>query len=283
MPKATDSSSSLRDSKDFREILKNAIKKHLDVIKSQGVILKTNLPLEELLAPSKKTLKKVKKRAQNGFILYRKDNQSIVRQEYPHFSQPEISKKLQERWSVESFEIKNVYTILSSLDFLVHNELFGKKSDQNAKCSVIVPQMVLMPEGDKFYLQNIATAENFSPIKSKNDSLTTSTSISNENPAPSEFEKLITSEIYEPTFESTDFFYSLQQCAIAQEFNFSIPHIPQDTSSVISSPQNSYIPSVQIYENAIMPTFTQFSYDVNSASASQRIQYDQNGNWHWQL
>ncbi|CAG8557023.1 5717_t:CDS:2 [Diversispora eburnea] len=165
MPKTIASPSSLRDSKDFRLVLKNAIKKHLDAIKSQGVNLKTNLPLEELLAPSKKTLKKGKKRAQNGFILYRKDNQSKVQKEHPFFSQPEISKILQERWSVEPSEIKNVYTIL--------------------------------------------------------------------------------------------------------KFNFSIPHIPNETPSLTPSSQNSYIP----------PAFTQFLCDNLDVNSSQCFQYEQDGNW----
>ncbi|CAG8676261.1 11206_t:CDS:1 [Dentiscutata erythropus] len=159
---------------DLKTKLKESIKKHLESMSQQGVVFPTNLPLEILLAPSKRTMKNLKgktgekKRAQNGFILYRKDNHFIIQKDYPLASQPEISKIVKKRWETESAEKKNYYTILSSVDFLVHNELFGAGSsdynienadhgsssdkefvddqdDEPWKRAVTMPQMVLLP------------------------------------------------------------------------------------------------------------------------------------------
>ncbi|CAG8685257.1 8565_t:CDS:1 [Cetraspora pellucida] len=159
---------------DLKTKLKESIKKHLESMSQQGVVFPTNLPLEILLAPSKRTMKNLrgktgeKKRAQNGFILYRKDNHFIIQKDYPLASQPEISKIVKKRWETESAEKKNYYTILSSVDFLVHNELFGTGSnDYSVECTdhgsssekefvedqddepwkraVTMPQMVLLP------------------------------------------------------------------------------------------------------------------------------------------
>ncbi|CAG8496341.1 hypothetical protein C2G38_2231891 [Gigaspora rosea] len=186
---------------DLKTKLKESIKKHLESMSKQGVVFPTNLPLEILLAPSKRTMKNLKgktgekKRAQNGFILYRKDNHFIIQKDYPLASQPEISKIVKKRWETESAEKKNYYTILSSVDFLVHNELFGAGSndyniesadhgsssedDEPWKRAVTMPQMVLLPIAESqecfestansqriasslqpaFYLQNIVTAK----------------------------------------------------------------------------------------------------------------------------
>ncbi|CAG8627105.1 7648_t:CDS:1 [Racocetra fulgida] len=180
---------------DLKTKLKESIKRHLESMSQQGVVFPTNLPLEILLAPSKKTMKNLrgktgeKKRAQNGFILYRKDNHFIIQKDYPLASQPEISKIVKKRWETESAEKKNYYTILSSVDFLVHNELFGTGSnDYNVECAdhgspsekefmedqddepwkraVTMPQMVLLPIAEsQECFKSTANSQRISPLQ----------------------------------------------------------------------------------------------------------------------
>ncbi|CAG8470058.1 13739_t:CDS:1 [Acaulospora morrowiae] len=172
---------------DMKMKLKQAIKRHLRAMTDQGITFNTYLPLEELMSPSKKTLKNLQgrtggmKRAQNGFILFRKDNQFRVQAEHPDVSQPEISKILKGRWATASPETKNIYMILSSIDFQAHKELFGENVNaENPECEsasdkestedadtapwkkfVTMPQMVLLPTSDNpnsensRYLQSI--------------------------------------------------------------------------------------------------------------------------------
>ncbi|CAG8504150.1 13159_t:CDS:1 [Acaulospora colombiana] len=169
---------------DMKRRLSDAINRHIREMAEQGIIFNTNLPLDELMAPSKKTLINLqngtggRKRAQNGFILFRKDNQFRVQAENPEVSQPEISKILKSQWAAAPRDVKNIYMILSSIDFQAHKELFGEDDrTSNTECEsegstgrrnrktwkkfATMPQMVLLPvaekteSSDSFYLQDI--------------------------------------------------------------------------------------------------------------------------------
>ncbi|RIA80444.1 high mobility group box domain-containing protein, partial [Glomus cerebriforme] len=92
----------------------------------EGFTFPTHIPLEQLLAPCKKTRGKKGRitRPQNAFILYRKDLQDKIKNENPQADFKEISKIAGNRWKNEADQVKNNYTLLATLGGLVHQDLF---------------------------------------------------------------------------------------------------------------------------------------------------------------
>ncbi|CAG8558642.1 3516_t:CDS:2 [Funneliformis caledonium] len=117
----------LFDTPEFQAKLKRSIEENLEKItQEEGFVFPTNIPLKDLISPCKRTSGKKGKvtRPQNAFILYRKDLQTRIRNENPNADFKDISKIAGIWWKSESYQIKNNYTILSTLCALVHQDLF---------------------------------------------------------------------------------------------------------------------------------------------------------------
>ncbi|CAG8694785.1 13039_t:CDS:1 [Acaulospora morrowiae] len=102
--------------------------------------IETSLPLDQLLAPCKKTRGKKGRitRPQNAFILYRKDNQAKIKEDNPDAKFEQVSKIVGDLWKNESNSRKNNYILLSNLCTLVHQDLFPNykfkpKSKENSE------------------------------------------------------------------------------------------------------------------------------------------------------
>src|SRR6266487_5026127 len=87
MPKSSKKQSSRRrqvhlfETPEFKAELKRSINENLEKMSQEGFAFPTNIPLEQLLAPCKKTRGKKGRitRPQNAFILYRKDLQERIK------------------------------------------------------------------------------------------------------------------------------------------------------------------------------------------------------------
>ncbi|CAG8696947.1 14963_t:CDS:1 [Acaulospora morrowiae] len=124
----------------FKEDLKRSIDKNFKKTYPQGMKIETSLPLDQLLAPCKKTRGKKGRitRPQNAFILYRKDNQAKIKEDNPDAKFEQVSKIVGDLWKNESNQRKNNYILLSNLCNLVHQDLFPNykfkpKSKENSE------------------------------------------------------------------------------------------------------------------------------------------------------
>ncbi|CAB4430173.1 unnamed protein product [Rhizophagus irregularis] len=132
MPKSSKKHSSRRrqvhlfETPQFKAELKRSINENLDKMVQEGFTFPTHIPLEQLLAPCKKTRGKKGRitRPQNAFILYRKDLQDKIKDENPDADFKEISRIAGNRWKHEVDHVKNNYTLLATLGGLVHQDLF---------------------------------------------------------------------------------------------------------------------------------------------------------------
>ncbi|CAG8785623.1 17442_t:CDS:1 [Racocetra fulgida] len=116
----------LFETHEFKERLKHSIEKNYKEFISEKDEFKFRHTILQLLAPCKKTRGKRGRitRPQNAFILYRKDFQDEIKEEYPDANFEKISQIVGERWAKETDKIKNQYTLLAELCGRVHNELF---------------------------------------------------------------------------------------------------------------------------------------------------------------
>ncbi|CAG8474063.1 8563_t:CDS:2 [Paraglomus occultum] len=113
------------DSADFQIVWRNAIRQEIKRIKRKYGVLLTALPLEDLLAGSKKTRgDKGIGREQNAFILYRKDLQAKLKNEGQKLTNAEISRIASAEWSKESNTVKNFFTVLAQSATRIHRKLF---------------------------------------------------------------------------------------------------------------------------------------------------------------
>ncbi|CAG8438661.1 9721_t:CDS:1 [Diversispora eburnea] len=135
----------LYDTPQFKETLKQAIDKNFKKTYPNGMSVETTLPLDQLLAPCKKTRGKRGRitRPQNAFILYRKDIQAKIKEVNPDAKFEDVSKIVGELWKTETNQRKNNYILLSNLCCLVHQDLFPNykfkprpKEDGNDKSDV---------------------------------------------------------------------------------------------------------------------------------------------------
>jgi hypothetical protein len=96
--------------------LKNTINKNLNkIIEEHGIAIKTNLPLKDLLKPSKS------RTPPNSFMLYCKDHSSVIT------NKPgENSKTLSQMWDTESSEKKMVYSALSNVMAIAYREVYSE-------------------------------------------------------------------------------------------------------------------------------------------------------------
>src|SRR3954447_19680479 len=94
----------LFETPEFKAELKRSINENLEKMSQEGFAFPTNIPLEQLLAPCKKTRGKKGRitRPQNAFILYRKDFQETIKTENPRADFKEISRIAGTRWKNET-------------------------------------------------------------------------------------------------------------------------------------------------------------------------------------
>ncbi|CAG8510794.1 16104_t:CDS:1 [Acaulospora colombiana] len=116
----------LFETSQFKEDLRRSISKNFKKTYPQGMKEETTLPLDQLLAPCKKTRGKKGRitRPQNAFILYRKDVQAKIKRDNPNAKFEQVSKIVGELWKKETNPRKNNYILLSNLCSLVHQDLF---------------------------------------------------------------------------------------------------------------------------------------------------------------
>jgi len=116
----------LFETPEFKAKLTRSINEHLEKKSQEGLTFPTNIPLNQLLSPCKKTRGKKGRitRPQNAFILYRKDFQDKIKKENPEADFMEISKIAGTWWKNETDQTRNNYILLSTLHSTVHQELF---------------------------------------------------------------------------------------------------------------------------------------------------------------
>ncbi|CAB4392845.1 hypothetical protein RhiirA5_414008 [Rhizophagus irregularis] len=105
------------------ELLKSIDENLNKMIEEHGIILKTNLPLKDLLKPSSN------RTPPNSFMLYCKDHSSVI------INRPgENSKTLSQMWDSEPSEKRMVYSALSNLMTIAYKEVYTKLKpwDQSA-------------------------------------------------------------------------------------------------------------------------------------------------------
>ncbi|RHZ47237.1 hypothetical protein Glove_586g27 [Diversispora epigaea] len=187
----------LYDTPQFKETLKQAIYKNFKKTYPNGMSVETTLPLDQLLAPCKKTRGKKGRitRPQNAFILYRKDIQARIKESNPDAKFEDVSKMVGELWKKETNQRKNNYILLSNLCGLVHQDLFpnykfkprpkedGKdKGEVNEQSESFTSSTNLDRENQNILLSSfdINSIDSVSPIPQDededNDSVTTTTS-----------------------------------------------------------------------------------------------------------
>ncbi|CAG8603416.1 6962_t:CDS:1 [Paraglomus occultum] len=128
------------DTKEFKEVMRTVIRKHISNIEKKFDIMSTTLPLEELLWGGKKKRGcRGISRPQNAFVLYRKDVQARLLLERENklgedssklspknasgfFS--EISSTASKEWAKESQNVKDFFLELSKAAYSIHKELF---------------------------------------------------------------------------------------------------------------------------------------------------------------
>ncbi|RHZ76966.1 hypothetical protein Glove_187g74 [Diversispora epigaea] len=110
----------------FKEEFLRSVNKNVKKTYPDGMIVETTLPLDQLLAPCKKTRGKKGRitRPQNAFILYRKDTQAKILKSKPDTKLDQVSKIVSDLWKNETNQRKNHYIKLSDLCGLVHQDLF---------------------------------------------------------------------------------------------------------------------------------------------------------------
>ncbi|CAG8541951.1 2309_t:CDS:1 [Diversispora eburnea] len=110
----------------FKEEFLRSINKHVKRTYPDGMSVETTLPLDQLLAPCKKTRGKKGRitRPQNAFILYRKDTQAKIFKSNPNTKLDQVSRIVSDLWKNETNQRKNHYIKLSDLCGLIHQDLF---------------------------------------------------------------------------------------------------------------------------------------------------------------
>jgi len=116
---------SYRNSKQFRALWRIAINTEIKKINNEYEILPTTLPLEDLMAGSKKVCgRKRIGRQQNPFILFRKDVHAELNSGGQKLTVAEISRIASERWWNASDAVKKFFAVLAQSVNRIHKELF---------------------------------------------------------------------------------------------------------------------------------------------------------------